>query len=379
MKFYKTFKFRLYPDDEQKILIEKTFGCKRYVYNYFLEKCIKLDKSGKKTNAKELIKELTELKKEHEWLKEVDAMSLFTAIFNMHDAFIKQGDNYPKFKVKGVRESYQTNNVLNEFNGFSYETIRLDMKNHLLTLPKLKKMKIRGYRKLDKLDGKIKSATITKDAGKYYVSILVELPFTRIITTPTSAVGLDLGIKDFITTSYGEKINLEIKSYEKRLRGLQKGLARCKPGSKNRYKMKLKIQRLWAKIKNARRHFIFETTNKILKDNDIIAVETLDIRSMYKEHSIAKHLNKIPMRDLLNALKYKATWLGKIIVEVDKYYASSQKCNRCNYKNEKVKNLSVRNWECPKCGAIHDRDINASINIMFEGIRNYYGLKEIFV
>ena len=238
-------------------------------------------------------------------------------------------------------------------------------------LPKLKKVKYRGYRNIKYIDGKIKSATISKEANKYFASLLVEIPFVKPKVNPTSIVGLDLGIKDFIVTSNGEKLKNQVKNYEKRLKGLQKGLSRCKAGSKNRYKMKLKIQRLYLKIRNARKHMIYKLANKILKEDDIIAVENLDVKNMYKVHSIAKHLNKVPMGDFLRVLKYKAEWLGKKVIEINKYYQSSQICNRCDYKNKEVKDLSVRKWTCPSCGMEHDRDFNASINIMFEGIKIY--------
>ena len=178
-------------------------------------------------------------------------------------------------------------------------------------------------------------------------------------------------------TSYGKKLKNEVKVNEKRLKGLQKGLARCKPGSKNRYKMKLKIQRLYLKIRNARKHMIYKLANKILKESSIVAVETLDIKSMYQVHSIAKHLNKVPIKDFLNVLKYKADWLGKKVININKYYPSSQVCNRCEYKNEEVKDLIVRKWICPRCGFEHDRDINASVNVMFEGLKIY--MKECII
>lgn len=170
----------------------------------------------------------------------------------------------------------------------------------------------------------------------------MEIPFVKPQVNLTSIVGLDLGIKDFIVTSNGEKLKNQVKNYEKRLKGLQKGLSRRKAGSKNRYKMKLKIQRLYLKIRNARKHMIYKLANKILKEDDIIAVENLDVKDMYMVHVIAKHLNKVPIGDFLRVLKYKAEWLGKKVIEINKYYPSSQICNRCDYKNKEVKDLSVR-------------------------------------
>ena len=175
-------------------------------------------------------------------------------------------------------------------------------------------------------------------------------------------MGLDLGIKDFIVTSNGEKLKNEVKINEKRLKGLQKWLSRCKAGSKNRYKVKLKIQRLYLKIRNARKHMIYKLANKIIKENAIVVIENLDVKSMYQVHKIAKHLKNVPISEFIRILKYKSNWLGKKVIEINKYYPSSQSCNRCGFKNEEVKDLSVRKWICPECGLIHDRDINASIN-----------------
>ena len=374
MNTYKAYKLRIYPTDSQRELIEKTFGCTRYIYNNFLaERKNKYEESKTKVHVYEQLKELTDLKREKEWLREIDSCALQACVYNLDDAFQKffKGNGYPKFRAKGVHESFRTNNTLSTYKNKKYETIRVDFNKRVITLPKLKEVMFRGYRTTKEIVGKIKSATISKDANKYFVSILVEVPFIKYSINPTSIVGLDLGIKDFIVTSNGEKLKNEVKINEKRLKGLQKWLSRCKPGSKNRYKVKLKIQRLYLKIRNARKHMIYKLANNILKENDIVAVESLDVKSMYQVHKIAKHLKNLPIRELIRVLKYKSNWLGKKVIEINKYYPSSQCCNRCDYKNEEVKDLSVRKWTCPKCGLIHDRDINASINIMFEGLKIY--------
>ena len=374
MNTYKAYKLRIYPTDSQRELIEKTFGCTRYIYNNFLaERKNKYEESKTKVHVYEQLKELTDLKREKEWLREIDSCALQACVYNLDDAFQKffKGNGYPKFRAKGVHESFRTNNTLNTYKDKKYESIRIDFNKRIITLPKLKEVKFRGYRTTKEIVGKIKSATISKDTNKYFVSVLVEMPFTKYSINPTSIVGLDLGIKNFIVTSNGEKLKNEVKINEKRLKGLQKWLSRCKPGSKNRYKVKLKIQRLYLKIRNARKHMIYKLANNILKENDIVAVESLDVKSMYQVHKIAKHLKNLPIRELIRVLKYKSNWLGKKVIEINKYYPSSQCCNRCDYKNEEVKDLSVRKWTCPKCGLIHDRDINASINIMFEGLKIY--------
>lgn len=374
MNTYKAYKLRIYPTDFQRELLEKTFGCTRYIYNNFLaERKNKYKESKTRISVYEQLKELTDLKKEKEWLREIDSCALQACVYNLDDAFQKffKGNGYPRFRVKGVHESFRTNNTLNSYKNKKYESIRIDFKKRIITLPKLKEVKFRGYRKDKKMVGKIKSATISKDANKYFVSILVEVIFVMHSLKPTSIVGLDLGIKDFIVTSNGEKLKNEVKINEKRLKGLQKWLSRCKPGSKNRYKVKLKIQRLYLKIRNTRKHMIYKLANKIIKENDIIAIETLDVKSMYQVHKIAKHLKNMPISEFIRVLKYKSNWLGKRVIEINKYFPSSQSCNRCGFKNEEVKDLSVRKWTCPRCGLIHDRDINASINIMFEGLKIY--------
>ncbi len=380
MNTYKAYKLRIYPIDSQRELIEKTFGCTRYIYNNFLaERKNKYEESKTKVRVYEQLHELTDLKREKEWLREIDSCALQTCVYNLEDAFqgFFHGKGYPKFRTKGVHESFRTNNTLSTYKNKKYETIRVDFNKRIITLPKLKEVKFRGYRTTKEIVGKIKSATISKDANKYFVSILVEVPFIKYSINPTSIVGLDLGIKDFIVTSNGEKLKNEVKVNEKRLKGLQRWLSRCKPGSKNRYKVKLKIQRLYLKIRNARKHMIYKLANNILKENDIVVVESLDVKSMYQVHKIAKHLKNIPISEFIRVLKYKSNWLGKKVIEINKYYPSSQSCNRCGFKNEEVKNLSVRKWICPECGLKHDRDINASINIMFEGLKIY--MKECII
>ena len=380
MNTYKAYKLRIYPTDSQRELIEKTFGSTRYIYNNFLaERKSKYEENKTKISVYEQLKELTNLKREKEWLREIDSCALQACVYNLDDAFQKffKGNGYPRFRAKGVHESFRTNNTLNTYKNKKYESIKIDFKKRIITLPKLKEVKFRGYRTTKEIVGKIKSATISKDANKYFVSVLVEVPFIKYSLKPNSIVGLDLGIKDFIVTSHGEKLKNEVRINEKRLKGLQKWLSRCKPGSKNRYKVKLKIQRLYLKIRNARKHMIYKLANKILKENDIVSIENLDVKSMYQVHKIAKHLKNLPIREFIRVLKYKSNWQGKKVIEINKYYPSSQSCNRCGFKNEEVKNLSVRKWICPECGLIHDRDINASINIMFEGLKIY--MKECII
>ena len=374
MQILKGYVFRMYPNEKQEQLINKTIGCARFVYNYFLDDKIKEYKEiGKSKSAYDQAKLIPSLSKEKEWLKEVDSQSLRNSLLDLERAFknFYNGSGYPKFKAKGVHERYKTNNIKSSYKGNHYNSIKLDLKNKTITLPKLKEVKIRGYRNKEVIPGDIKSAVIKKEAGRYYVSVLIEELLIRQPFIPRSIIGIDLGIKDLIVTSYNEKIENTIKLNNKRLIGLQRGLARCKGGSKNRYKMKLKIQRMYQKIKNARKHMIHDITNKLIKENDIIVTENLDVKSMQKNHYVAKGLNENPISEIIRMLKYKANWNNKKLIQINRYYPSSQICNICNYQNKEIKDLSIRKWECPVCHTNHDRDFNASVNIMFEGLKKY--------
>lgn len=380
MKILKGYQFRMYPNDTQKKLIEKSFGTYRFIYNHFLnEKQNEYKETGKSKTAYEQIKMLPLLYEDYPFLKEVDSCILRCSIFNLEDAYKRfyKGYGYPNFKKKGIHDSFRTNNIRNTYKGKEYNSIKLDIINKTITLPKLKEVKIRGYRSKKEIKGRIINASIRKEANRYYVSVLVEEE-QQVLTKPyVNAIGLDLGIKDNIITSDGYKINFpDITRKIKRIKGLQKGLSRCKINSNNRYKLKIKIQRLYLKIRNARKYFIHNITNKIVKENDIISVETLDIKRMYQNKYIAKSLTNIPLREIIEKLRYKTKWNNKVLIEIDKYYASSQCCNKCGYKNKKVKDLNIRDWICPKCNNKHDRDINASINIMYEGIIKYMKSKE---
>ena len=374
MQILKGYVFRMYPTKEQEQLINKTIGCCRFIYNHFLDDKIKeYKKTGKSKLAYDQIKLIPSLSKEYPWLKEVDSCALRNSLFNLEDAYKRffNGSGYPRFKAKGVHESYKTNNIKSSYKGNHYNSIKLDLKNKKITLPKLKEVKIRGYRNKEVVPGEVKSAVIKKEAGKYYVSVLIEEELIRPSFVPTSIIGIDLGIKDLIVTSFNEKIENNIKLNTKRIIGLQRGLTRCKRGSKNRYKMKLKIQRLYQKIRNARKHMIHDITNKLIKENDIIVTENLDVRNMQKNHYVAKGLNENPISEIIRVLKYKANWNNKKLIQIDRYYPSSQICNVCNYQNKKVKDLSIRKWECPVCHTKHNRDYNAAVNIMFKGLEKY--------
>ena len=370
---YKNYQFRLYPNDKQIIQLQKTFGCTRFVYNHYLEK-----RKKEHLTCFDMIRDLPNLYSEYPFLKEVDSCSLRCSLFDLEDGimrFIKHQNNYPKFKGKySSKRSYRTNYITSTYKEKKYENIKVDLKRKVITLPKLKEVKIRGYRNLESLPGRIVNATISENSSdKYYVSVLVEVNHLVAKIIPKRIVGIDLGIKDVVITSDGEKIKNEkiIEKYEKRIKRKQRELSRREKGSSNYYKTKRKLAILFQKLKNARKYFIHQITKKLVSENDIVVSETLKVKEMIEEKKFSKYLTDVSLSEICRVLECKAKYYGKRYIQIDSYYPSSQECSRCGYKNEKVKDLSVRNWLCPECGSYHDRDINASMNILFEGVKKY--------
>ena len=378
MKIYRAYKFRLYPDEEQKILIHKTFGCSRFVYNYYLN----YQKENGVQKAFNLCKDLKELENNHEYLKEVDSCALRCSIFDLEDGFnnfFAKRSGYPNFKSKFNRQSYRTSCIRSTYKGKQYSNIEVDLLTRFIKLPKLGKVKIRGYRDKERIEGKIVNATISRETtNKYYVSVLVEEDILIDKVIPTSIVGIDLGIKDLVVTSDGIKYGNEkiLTKYEKRLKRLQRKLSRQVKGSKNYLKTKEKIARIYAKIKNYRKHYLNDIANEIVNDHDIIVTEDLKVTDMFKDKKKAfnKSLSDAAVSKLRSLIEWKCKIKGKIYYKINTYYPSSQICSHCGYKNSKLKDLSIREYDCPKCGVHNDRDINASLNIMFEGLKLHYNL-----
>ena len=378
MEIYKAYKFRLYPTDDQKVLINKTFGCKRFVYNYYLN----YFKENKGKFRYDLHKDLPKLKEENEFLKEVDSSVLCSAVDDLcktfNDYYAKR-KGYPKFKSKFSRQSYRTSCVRGTYKEKEYSNIEVDLLTRFIKLPKLGKVKIRGYRNRERIEGKILNATISRETtNKYYVSVVVVGDILIEKAIPTSIVGIDLGIKDLVITSDGVKYSNDniLMKYEKRLKRLQRELSRREKGSKNYLKTKEKIARVHAKIKNYRKHYLNDIANEIVDEHDIIVTEDLKVQDMFKDKKKAfnKSLSDAAFSTLRSLIEWKCKIKGKIYYKINTYYPSSQICSYCGYKNSKLKDLSIREYDCPKCGIHNDRDINASLNILFEGLKLHYNL-----
>ena len=304
------------------------------------------------------------LKVKYIWLKEVDKFALDNAIINMDSAyqkFFKEHSGYPKFKSKrNKKKSYSTN--------FTNGNIEVSFENNKIKIPKLKWVKAKIHRVFT---GKIKSATISQvPSGKYFVSMLVETEHTPMKENDNS-VGIDLGIKDLLITSDGEKFNnIRItKKYEDKLAKEQRKLSHKVKGSKNWNKQRIKVARIYEKIHNTRIDHLNKISHQLISENQVIVSEDLAISNMVKNHNLAKAISDCGWYELTRQLTYKAEWNGRTYIKIDRYVPSSQTCNVCGFVNKNTKDLSVREWICPQCGTVHDRDINAAINILNEGMR----------
>lgn len=377
---HKSYKFRLYPNQKQMLMFEKTFGCSRFIWNQMLADKIAYYKETGQT----LKNTPAQYKKEFPWLKEVDSLALANVQLNLQKAyqsFFKNKNHFgfPNFKSKNkmTHQSYRTNNKQ------GVGTIRLSDNNNQIKLPKIGWIKVKAHRKLK---GVIKSATISKTStGKYFVSILCEIKIEveeNIKTFPktNSNIGIDLGLEHFAILSTGEKIENPrfLISASKKLRREQKilsrrGLLAKQRGKKlddcmNYQKQRLKVARLHEKISNQRRDFLSKLSINLIKNHDKICMEDLASKNLMRNHHIARAIGDASWSEFCRMLEYKAEWYGKQIIKINRWFPSSQLCSNCKTNSGK-KPLHIREWTCDSCGTRHDRDLNASVNILHEGLR----------
>lgn len=354
----KAYKYRLFPTKEQEEKLNQQFGCVRYIYNWGLDTKIKEYETTKKTlSCFALMKQLTEMKEKHEWLKESDSQVLQASLRNLDNAFtafFRKQNRFPKFKSKHNKQSC-----------IYPQRVRINFDEQEVYLPKIGVVKIPKDRQFE---GKIKSVSVSKTyTNKYFASMLVDdglaFPVKKLITEK-GTIGVDMGLKHFATISNGEKVDNPkfLVSSQKRLAVKQKQLSRKKRGGVKRQKAKFLVARVHEGITNQRSDFLHKLSRRLISENQAVAIEDLNINGMLKNHCLAKGISDVSWGLFFQYLNYKADWYGKTILKIGRFEPSSKICNNCGWVNKSL-SLADRQWECQNCKTILDRDINASINI----------------
>lgn len=363
----KSYKYILKPNENQKIFFEKSFGCTRFVYNWALSKRIETYQAKKeRLSCVDLCKMLTSIKKEEDklWLSEVSNECLQQSIRNMDSAFtrfFREKKGFPKFKSKkDARKSYKA------ING-----VRIDFETNRIKLPKIGWVK---FYKNRTFEGKVGTVTVSKNAtGKYFVSVLVDDGIETTLKPDieyNTSVGIDVGIKYFAVLSNGCVYTNPkyLEKAETRLKVLQRRFSKKKKGSNRREKARLKLAKAYEKVTNCRANFIHQVTSRIVRENQTIIIEDLNVSGMMKNHNLAKHISSASWGEFFRQLQYKCEWYGKNLIKIGRFEPSSKMCT-CGYINKELK-LSQREWICPNCGQYNDRDLLAAINIKRFGLQN---------
>ena len=351
------YKYRIYPNSEQKEFFAKCFGCVRFFYNKSLSDMNDIYKStGKYKNITP-----ASYKDDYPFLKEVDSLALSNAQLNRNIAFksfFSHKSGFPKYKCKRNDQSYTTNNQ---------GSVKISSNNRYISIPKCSRIRIKMHRTFI---GTIKSITVSRTTdNKYYMSLLVETEIEQ-LEPSKKMIGLDLGIKDLIVDSNGHKYKNHkyLTKSQNKLAKEQRKLSKMVKGSNNRNKQRIKIARLHKKIQNQRNDYLHKLSKRIIDENQVIVLEDLKVKGMEQNNKLARNISDASWSRLVSMLIYKANWYGRTIIKVPSTYPSSQLCSICSYKNSIIKSLNIRKWTCPECGTIHDRDINAAKNILSKGI-----------